>query len=112
MTCAACQIRRSCRKAPHVVIVGGGAGTLELAIRLSKGSDRDAGARVTLIDCSPTHLWRPRLNEISTGVMIAVDERLSFFELAARHGFEFVLGGLLGLDPFAKRITVAEVAAQ
>ncbi len=97
---------------PHVAIVGGGAGGLELAIRLSKDSDRDGGARVTLIDCSPTHLWKPRLHEIATGVMIAADERLSFFELAARHGFDFVLGGLSGVDPTAKRITVAEVTAR
>lgn len=96
---------------PHVAIVGGGAGGLELAIRLSKGADRPGGVRVTLIDCSPTHLWKPRLHEIATGVMIAADERLSFFELAARHGFEFVLGGLSGVDPTTRRITVAEVAA-
>lgn len=96
---------------PHVAIVGGGAGGLELAIRLSKDSGRPGGPRVTLIDYSPTHLWKPRLHEIATGVKIAADERLNFFELAARHGFDFVLGGLAGVDPSAKRMTVAQVAA-
>ena len=93
----------------EVVIVGGGAGGLELAIRLTSSGHRDAGGHVTLIDRNPTHLWKPRLHEIATGIMVAADEELSFGELATTHGFDFVLGELVGVDSAEKRIRVGPV---
>lgn len=95
----------------RIVIIGGGAGGLELAIRVSSQASGSSAPHVTLIDSSPTHLWKPRLHEIATGVMVAADERLGFAELGAAHGFDFMLGALAGMDPFAKTVTVDEVPA-
>lgn len=46
-------------KKHQIVIVGGGAGGLELATRLGDRLGRGEKARITLIDGSPSHLWKP-----------------------------------------------------
>ena len=48
----------------RIVIVGGGAGGLELATRLGDRLGRRQRARVTLVDRSRTHLWKPLLHEV------------------------------------------------
>ncbi len=53
----------------HVVIVGGGAGGLELATRLGDTLGRRGKAIITLIDKSKTHVWKPLLHEIAAGSM-------------------------------------------
>ena len=49
----------------HVVIVGGGAGGLELATRLGNSLGRRQRATITLIDRMHTHLWKPLLHEVA-----------------------------------------------
>lgn len=51
----------------RVVIVGGGAGGLELATRL--GDKIGHRIDVTLIDRNRTHVWKPKLHEIAAGSM-------------------------------------------
>ena len=53
----------------RIVIVGGGAGGLELATRLGDKLGRSGKAEVTLIDKSRAHLWKPLLHEIAAGSM-------------------------------------------
>ena len=53
----------------HVVIVGGGAGGLELATKLGDTLGRRGKAIITLIDKSKTHVWKPLLHEIAAGSM-------------------------------------------
>ena len=53
----------------HVVIVGGGAGGLELATRLGDTLGRKGKAHITLIDRNRTHVWKPLLHEIAAGSM-------------------------------------------
>ncbi|MDT9694172.1 FAD-dependent oxidoreductase, partial [Streptomyces sp. P9(2023)] len=50
-----------------IVIVGGGAGGLELATFLGNKLGRKRKASVTLIDRNQTHLWKPLLHEVATG---------------------------------------------
>ena len=42
---------------PHIVIIGGGAGGLELATRLGNKLGRKGKARITLIGRNHTQLW-------------------------------------------------------
>jgi NADH dehydrogenase len=49
----------------QVVIVGGGAGGLELATKLGKTLGRKGKAAITLIDRTRTHVWKPLLHEIA-----------------------------------------------
>ena len=49
------------------MIVGGGAGGIELATFLGDKLGRKKQAKVTLVDRNATHLWKPLLHEIATG---------------------------------------------
>jgi NADH dehydrogenase len=51
----------------RVIVVGGGAGGLELATRLGDRIGRSVD--VTLIDRNRTHVWKPKLHEIAAGSM-------------------------------------------
>src|SRR5437899_6602899 len=53
----------------RIVIVGGGAGGLELATRLGDKLGKRNKAHVTLIEKARTHFWKPHLHEIAAGSM-------------------------------------------
>ena len=90
----------------EIVIVGGGAGGLELAARLGRKLGREA---VLLIDRAPTHIWKPSLHEVAAGTMDAHSEGLSYPILARRNRFSFSLGELRGVDAQTRQITLAEI---
>jgi len=94
---------------PHIVIVGGGAGGLELATRLGDDLGRRGLARITLVDCELTHLWKPLLHEVAAGTMDAQRDSLDFLAQASAHHFQFQYGRLHGLDRSSKRIELAAV---
>ncbi|MES2016890.1 MAG: NAD(P)/FAD-dependent oxidoreductase [Pseudomonadota bacterium] len=90
----------------NIVIVGGGAGGLELASRLG----RTLGpASVTLVDCRLFHVWKPSLHEVAAGTLDLHQEGLSYQMLAHDNGFTFVYGPLTGLDAAAHTLTVGAV---
>ena len=53
----------------QIVIVGGGAGGLELATRLGDKLGKRGQAAITLIDKTRSHVWKPKLHEIAAGSM-------------------------------------------
>ena len=75
---------------PRIVVVGGGAGGLELVTKLGQKLGRKGKAEITLIDRNTTHLWKPLLHEIAVGTMDegvdAVSYRPRFFLSRRRHG--------------------------
>ncbi len=79
---------------PKIVIVGGGAGGLELASRLG----RSRVTEVTLVDRERTHLWKPLLHEVATGVLDDGVDALSYRAHCAGLGVRFHLGEAVGLD--------------
>jgi NADH dehydrogenase len=96
------------------IVVGGGAGGLELATRLGNryGANRrngDARAQVTLVDRYPTHIWKPLLHEVAAGSMDPFTQELEYAAQARWHGFEFQQGELAGLDRANRRITLGAV---
>ena len=99
------------RAPSRIIVVGGGAGGLELAIRLTRLTRPGGRAQVALIDRSPTHIWKPRLHEVATGLLIPADEAARYSVQARRHGFTFELGEVSGLDPAARRLQIAAVGA-
>jgi NADH dehydrogenase len=84
--------------AHRVVIVGGGAGGLELATRLGDTLARRGRLRVTLVDRNRTHVWKPKLHEIAAGSMDLGLHSVGYIAQAHWHGFEFRLGELYDLD--------------
>lgn len=91
----------------HVVIVGGGAGGLELATRLGDSLGRKGKAKITLIDKTKTHVWKPLLHEIAAGSMNPDKHELDYLAQAHWHNFKFRLGSMDGLDRAKKEITTA-----
>jgi NADH:ubiquinone reductase (H+-translocating) len=91
----------------RIVIVGGGAGGLALATALGAGLGRDGRARIVLVDCARTHLWKPLLHEVAAGSMDLDDHELDYLAQARWHHFEFQLGRMDGLDRARKAIRVA-----
>lgn len=94
---------------PRIVIVGGGAGGLELATKLGKSLGRKGEAEITLIDCSRTHIWKPLLHEVAAGTLDVNDDELDYLAQAHHNHFRFVLGRMQGLDRAAKRIDLAAI---
>jgi len=91
----------------HVVIVGGGAGGLELATSLGNTVGRKKEARITLIDSSLTHVWKPLLHEVAAGSMDSSANEVNYRAHAKRHGFEFQLGRMHGLDQAEQQVLIA-----
>ena len=93
------------RKNPHkIVIVGGGAGGLELATRLGKAYGRGNKVIVTLVDKNRTHIWKPKLHEIASGSMDFGDHEVDYMAQAHWNHFTFRIGKLKGLDRTNKTI--------
>jgi NADH dehydrogenase len=93
----------------RIVIVGGGAGGLELATRLGDRLGRQRRAAVTLIDRSRTHVWKPLLHKVAAGTMDPGDHELNYFAQAHWHGFRYQQGEMIGLDRAARRVLLAPV---
>ena len=80
-----------------IVIVGGGAGGLELATRLGDKIGKNRAA-ITLIDESRTHIWKPLLHDVAAGVLDVGEDQLEYLAQARWHHFRFLLGRMERLD--------------
>ncbi|BFM12325.1 NAD(P)/FAD-dependent oxidoreductase [Simiduia litorea] len=93
----------------NIVIVGGGAGGLELATRLGRKLGRPERATITLVDKSATHIWKPLLHEVATGVLDAGIDAVSYRAHARRHHFRYQQGALSDINREAREITLAAI---
>ena len=91
----------------HVVIVGGGAGGLELATKLGDSLGRKGKAHITLIDKTKTHVWKPLLHEIAAGSMDPDKHELNYLAQAHWHHFKFRLGSMDNLDRAKREISIS-----
>ena len=92
-----------------VVIVGGGAGGLELASRLGR---RFGSRHVTLIDKNLFHIWKPSLHEVAAGTLDIHKEGLSYAMLAKHCGFTFVPGEVRGVDRDAQTVELGPLTSE
>lgn len=93
----------------HVVIVGGGAGGLELATRLGDKLGKRGKATITLVDRATTHLWKPLLHEVAAGSMDIDEHDLEYMAQARWHHFHFRLGAMEGMSRAMKEIYLSPV---
>ncbi len=91
----------------RIVIVGGGAGGLELATQLGRSLGKKGKAIIELIDSNPTHLWKPLLHEVATGALDSGIDELNYRAHGKRHGFQFQIGRMHGLDRDNRQIVLA-----
>jgi NADH dehydrogenase len=89
------------------VVVGGGAGGLELVTRLGNTLGKKKKARITLVDAGLTHVWKPLLHEVASGSLDASTNEINYRAHARKHHYEFQLGRLHGLDRKAKELIIA-----
>lgn len=92
-----------------IVIVGGGAGGLELATQLGHKLGRKKKAEIILVDRDSTHLWKPLLHEVATGSLDEGIDALSYLAHARNHHFQFQLGTLTDINREEKRLQLAEI---
>jgi NADH dehydrogenase len=92
----------------EIVIVGGGAGGLELACKLGR---KLGPSKVVLVDSRLYHIWKPSLHEVAAGTLDIHQEGLSYQMLGHDNGFSFVYGPLVALDAAARQVTVGAVVA-
>src|SRR4051812_37887326 len=105
------------RPVPHVtigpivahrfIVVGGGAGGLELVTGLGDKLGKRGKADVTLVEKARTHLWKPLLHEVAAGSMDLDDHALDYLAQAHWHHFRYRIGELIGLDRAGKRVLLA-----
>ena len=91
----------------RIVVVGGGAAGLELVTRLGDRLDRRARARVTLVECARTHLWKPLLHEVAAGSLDPGEYEVNYLAQAHWHGFRYRFGEMIGLDRAVKQLHLA-----
>ncbi len=87
-----------------IVIVGGGAGGLELATKLGNTLGRKSKADVLLLDRNHSHIWKPLLHEVASGSLNADVDAVSYRAHAHKNHFRFKLGTLCGLDRAQKTL--------
>ncbi|WP_304163127.1 NAD(P)/FAD-dependent oxidoreductase [Lonsdalea britannica] len=92
-----------------IVIVGGGAGGLELATSLGHKLGRKNKAEITLVDRNSSHLWKPLLHEVATGSLDDDMDSLSYLAHASNHHYQFQMGTLTGINREQKEIELAEI---
>lgn len=91
----------------HIVVVGGGAGGLELATTLGDRLGKRRRARITLVDKGRTHFWKPHLHEIAAGSMNLGLHELSYAAQGHWHGFADRMGEMVGLDRARRLVQLA-----
>jgi NADH dehydrogenase len=91
----------------RIVIVGGGAGGLELATCLGDMLGKRRRAAITLVDRHRSHVWKPKLHEIAAGSMDLDDHDLNYFAQAHWHHFQFRQGEMVGIDRELREVLVA-----
>ncbi|MBR9789440.1 MAG: NAD(P)/FAD-dependent oxidoreductase [Vibrionaceae bacterium] len=93
----------------RIIVVGGGAGGLELATKLGRTLGRKNRAQITLVDRKASHLWKPLLHEVATGSLDEGVDALSYRAHAKNHSFDFQMGSLQDIDRERKVITLSEL---
>ena len=91
----------------NIVVLGGGAGGLELVVRLARKYKRDDSVTVTLVDKNPTHIWKPLFHEVATGSMDSSHDETSYRMLSRKYRFRFVLGQATAIDTDSRQVTLA-----
>jgi NADH dehydrogenase len=95
-------------KKTQIVVVGGGAGGLELATRLGAALGRDA-FDIILVEKNRTHIWKPLLHEVAAGSLDANLDEVGYRSHGHRWGYRFFYGALETIDRDARQVVIAPI---
>ena len=94
------------KRKTQIVIVGGGAGGLELAKRLGERYGRREHD-IILVERNRTHVWKPLLHEVAAGSLDANLDEVGYREHCARWGYRFFHGTFEGVDREKREVIIA-----
>ncbi|WP_017444865.1 NAD(P)/FAD-dependent oxidoreductase [Gayadomonas joobiniege] len=95
--------------AKQIVIVGGGAGGLELATKLGNKFKNTASVDVLLLDKYPYHIWKPLFHEVAAGSLDVDMDGVDFRAHATNNHFEFQKGEVYQLDRENQEILIKAI---
>ena len=90
----------------QIVVVGGGAGGLELVRRLGARYGRKRHD-IILVEKNRTHIWKPLLHEVAAGSLDANLDEVGYRSHCHRWGYRYFLGTLAGIDRAARQAILA-----
>ena len=93
----------------QIVVVGGGAGGLELVRRLGKRFGRKRHD-VILVERNRTHVWKPLLHEVAAGSLDANLDEVGYRSHCHRWGYRYFCGTLEGIDRARRQVVLAPLA--
>lgn len=93
-------------KKTQIVVVGGGAGGLELVTKLGARFGRRKHD-IILVERNRTHIWKPLLHEVAAGSLDANLDEVGYRSHCHRWGYRFFMGALQGVDRAAGEIVLA-----
>lgn len=91
----------------QIVVVGGGAGGLELVVKLARKLGKKEDCRIVLIDKNSSHIWKPLLHEVATGSLDSYHDETSYRMLARKNRFDFMLGQVTQVDTGNQTVGIA-----
>ena len=98
-------------KKTQIVVVGGGAGGLELVAKLGAKYGRKTHD-IVLIERNRTHIWKPLLHEVAAGSLDANLDEVGYRSHCHKWGYRYVLGALEGIDRAAREVVLAPIIEQ
>jgi len=92
----------------QIVVVGGGAGGLELVRKLGAKFGRK-NHDIILVDRNASHIWKPLLHEVAAGSLDANLDEVGYRGHCHKWGYRFFKGTLSGIDREQRTIQLAPV---
>jgi NADH:ubiquinone reductase (H+-translocating) len=92
----------------QIVVVGGGAGGLELIRRLGAKLGRER-YDVILVERNRTHIWKPLLHEVAAGSLDANLDEVGYRNHGHRWGYRYFYGSLESIDREARQVVIAPI---
>ena len=92
----------------QIVVVGGGAGGLELVRKLGAKFGREQ-FDIILVERSHTHIWKPLLHEVAAGSLDANLDEVGYRGHGHRWRYRFFPGSLESIDREARQIVIAPI---
>ena len=92
----------------QIVVVGGGAGGLELATRLGAHFGREK-FDIILVEKNRTHIWKPLLHEVAAGSLDANLDEVGYRSHGYAWGYRFFYGVMEGIDRDNRQVLIAPI---
>ena len=92
----------------QIVVVGGGAGGLELATRLGAHFGREK-FDIILVEKNRTHIWKPLLHEVAAGSLDANLDEVGYRSHGYAWGYRFFYGVMEGIDRDSLHVLIAPI---